>query len=495
MKNLFRVTALLLMVVLCLGMLASCGDALSLKDVEKDPYAAITAANQKYIDAIDAKYGKVLDAFDKMKDGVASNELKVEVPEVGNIAMNIVSDAATGAYNGKLSVGAEGISAEAKLWGDKNNIALSIPALLGDKNYGIKLDTFGEDIKKAPIIEAMGMTYDDLVAALEAEMGIKLDDIKESFKVEDIENVYKKYVTDVEAIIKGKTPTVAEETVGEVEVITIEYAITKADFEKVVGFTVDMYKSLIGDMAATLELDFDEIMSEFKDSIAEENIDFKYKYYLVKKDGSILKSDFIAPDVIATMNFSTDSANPFNLTIDMKMKEDGEEIGTANITVKESDDEGMAGVYVDMKIESESEKMTGGFSFILNTSSHEYEFEVIADGTALVAANGELTYSENEFGISVDSATVGGETVELGISYTAKAGGTVEAIPEYSNLVTMGMDAYEALITEFTESELGSVIMALAGSSDDYYDDEYYDDEYYDDYYDDEYYDDEDIDG
>jgi len=73
------------------------------------------------------------------------------------------------------------------------------------------------------------------------------------------------------------------------------------------------------------------------------------------------------------------------------------------------------------------------------------------------------------------------EDSDLGFTLSVKAGGKVEAIPEYKNILDMTIDDL---------SNIMYLLEMLSGwSGDEEYDDEYYDDEYYDDeeYYNEEY--------
>lgn len=474
MKTILRIAPFILVLALCLGMLSSCG-GITVADVEKDPYGAITDAFEMYADDIDAKYGKVLDVFDSLENGVSTHELKLNVPDILDATLNVASDG-NGLYNGKLNVGSEGINAELKVWADESNVALSLPALLGEGKYGVKYDTLWEDVKTAPILGTIGISYDDLEDMLESEAGLSVDDIKSTLDVKKLDEAYNKYIADSEGLIKGKTPVVAEETVGETDTITVEYTFTKDDAKKYLDLTMDMYKSIFGDILASLDVDLDELIPEMDASLDELKSDVKEKIYLIKKNGSILKNVVTVGESVITVNYSTDSTAPLNVTIDAKIIADGETV-EFNVTCKEPEEAEAAGVYVDVSAKSEGEEITAGASFLVNTDNGEYEFEVIADGHTFAKINGTLTYNDQLFKVTVESITVDEETIEFALSYEVKAGVEldVEKVPEYKDVLDITQDDLIGIIENIAESPLGEIFM---GATEDNAVDGYYDDTY-----------------
>lgn len=464
-----RFGAALLAIVMCFGLLAGCGKSgITLKKVQKDPYAAMVAGYEKYTDALEAKYGKAFDVFDKLSEGVGTYSAKLSVPEGGDIDISAVVDAKNGAYSAKASAGAMGVTMDASLWGDKNNIALSVPALLGNGTYGVKLDTLETDLEGSALLKSLtgGMSLDDIKGALESEAGIKWDDLKGMLSADKLTEAMNKYTSDMEAFMKGKTYTVAEESfkVGETDVpaISVAYTLTADDYKKIMDIYAEMLDSQFGSIFTAAGID---IKDEIESVMSEDGINeflgdsVSGKIYLGKKTGAVVAVVTEAETLKATVCFGEDVSKKLDMSFDVEITADGETVGV-NAALTDASADGKSGFELNaaVTVDGEEHKLTA--SALRNDADSKFEAKATVDGEEMGKIAGKLTYSAEEFTVTVDSVTAGGETTDIGLTVSAKLGGTVEAVPEYTNIITASEEDVSGIL-----EALGSIGSSLGGMS------------------------------
>jgi len=499
-----RFLALLMALVMCIGMFVSCDkDKTSVLDtVKKDPYKAIMDASNKYLEALCGKYSDVFAVFDKVSKGVGTYSLDIEGDTsgeaesvlAGGVGIDAVVDAVNCTYTGELSMNVGmGLTTGISLWGDKNNIALSAPLFLGEEKYGIKLDTFKDDFADSELFSLIGggMSFDDFMDTLSAEMGVSFSDINEildSFSIENLKNSFDKLTKDTEAVIKGITPEIAEGKFDEIDVVSVKYTLTKDDIKKLADIERNIYKELFEKFISLGVISAEDITG-FVDEIDDEKIVFTY--HLNKSSGIVAGMELAADDGTMKVNYGADVAKKFEMSADISATIDDEKTNF-KMSIAEVTDEGKGGFIMTVNVDgkaptaedsddAEELKSSATVSVIRNDADGKYEAKVVGDGEELAKITGKLTYSADEFVLEVDPVTSEDEDSDLGFTLSVKAGGKVEAIPEYKNILDITIDDL---------SNIMYLLEMLSGwSGDEEYDDEYYDDEYYDDeeYYNEEY--------
>jgi len=480
-----RFGAIMLVLIMCFSLFVSCEKyELKVEDVQKDPYGAIMDGTEDYFNSLCDRYDDSFAVFETLSESIGTYSIGLNVPDMGNVTLNAVVDPSAGAYSAKGQLSAEGMNLDASLWGDKSNIALSIPYVLGEKNYGVKLDTLEDDLANSELLESLtGMTYDDLMQTLEDEMGFKLDDIKDIISIDKWKAAFEKLMADEKELFKNKEYTVLEETykIGEtdVPVISVEYTVTADDAKKSSELTLDMMESMFGKIFEIAGVSFEDVRAEMMAAETEFN-DVKCKAYLGKDTGEIVAADVDSPDLMkGTVVYGEDVSKKFEMSfnIDYTMDVDADEKLNLIGTVKEITEAGKSGFDIDATVKVGGEEHTVAIDIVRNDADGKYEIKMVADGEELGSVAGVLTYSDEEFKLTVDSITAEGETTEIGLTVSAKVGGTVEAVPAYTNVITAPVEELEDLL---------GIIESLMYTPD--YDD-YYDDYYGDEYYGDEYYD------
>ena len=91
---------------------------------------------------------------------------------------------------------------------------------------------------------------------------------------------------------------------------------------------------------------------------------------------------------------------------------------------------------VDTSIDGETMPLV--LSFIRNDADGKYEMKLAIEGEGEMVIGGELTYTETEVRFTVDKVSIPGESMDgFRLTASARAGGTVEALPAYKNVLNL----------------------------------------------------------
>ena len=431
MKNTFKIFSLLMMLLLCTALLASCGDALSVKKVEVDPYGAIMDASQKQIDAMAEMLSGPEATLKKLAEGVSTYEAELSVPDAAKINLEVVADAKTGAFSGEAAVGAQGVSVTGEIWGDKNQFALSVPMLLGEGTYGVKFDTFMEDLENSSTLAAFGLSWADL----QDQLGLDIDGLMDGLSADKVKTSFETYQAKAEAVMKDKAPAVAEDENG---LITVTYTFTRDDIAKFGEIAFEMLGDLLGDLMEAAEVDMD--LENMPESMV-------YIYYLDKKTGDLTKVDMEMDGAKGTVTYSTDPTKPMDMAFDVTVAVEGELTGTVKGTLREVAEEGKSGLIYDFDIAIDGESTPITLSFIRSDADGKYEMKLAIADEGEMVIGGELTYTETEVRFTVDKVSIPGESMDgFRLTASARVGGTVEALPAYKNVLNLTNEDLAAIL-------------------------------------------------
>ena len=435
MKNTMKIFSLLMMLVLCTVLLASCGDALSVKKVEADPYEVIMDASQKQIDAMAERLSGPEAVLEKLAEGVSTYRAGFSVPDAADINFEAAVDAKTGAFSGDVAVGVQGVSVTGEIWGDKDQFALSLPVLLGSGSYGVNFDTFMEDLENSSTLAAFGLSWTEL----KDQLGVDVDGLMDGLSVDGLKTSFETYLTEAEAVMKDKAPVVAEDENG---LITVTYTFTREDIAKYGEIAFDMLGDLLGDLMDAAEMDMD------LENMPEKMV---YIYYLDKKTGDLTKVDMEMDGAKGTVTYSTDPTKPMEMAIDVTVAVEGDLTGTIKGALREVAEEGKSGLIYDFDIAIDGESTPITLSYIRNDADGKYEMKVaIADEGELVIG-GELTYTETSLRFTVDEISIPGEESDIcKFTFTAEVGGTVEPMPAYKNALKLTNEDLAAIVENLT---------------------------------------------
>lgn len=434
MKNTMKIFSLLMMLVLCTVLLASCGDALSVKSVEADPYAAIMDASEKQLESVAGKLSGLEATLDKLAEGVSTYKAELSIPDAADFSVEAVVDAKTGAFSGEAAVGVQGVSVTGDIWGDKDQLALSLPMLLGEGAYGLNFDTLMEDLKNSTTLDAFGLSWADL----EAQLGLDIEGLMDGLSADKAVTSFETYQAKAEAVMKDMTPAVAED--GE-DFITVTYTFTRDDVAELGEIAFDMVREMLGDLAESAEMNMD------LENMPERMV---YVYYLDKKTGGLTRVDMDMDGMQGTIHYSTDPTKPLDVSFEATVAVEGDLTGTIEGSLREVTEEGKSGVIYDVDIAIDGESTPITMSYIRNDADGKYEIKVVLADEGEMVIGGELTYSATDLRFTVDKISIpGADAVDAKFTLTAMAGGTVETMPAYKNALMLTMDDLTKILENF----------------------------------------------
>ncbi|MBQ6789637.1 MAG: hypothetical protein IJO81_05575 [Clostridia bacterium] len=452
MKNYFKLLAVGIALVLCLFAVTSCGKGISVDDVTEDPLAAVETAFEKYADAIDGKYGKFFDAFDEVDTEASRQKLTFSMKDLGDAEIGMDVDAEEN-YAADIKISVSEIDANLKVWSDGEKLAISLPELLGNDKYGVNLSTFKDDVKESPMFNDE-FTFEDFRDAIkdlvEDSFDMSVDELMGNLQNNIDGEKLDKYADDVKKTIEDITPVVSEESVGDVDCISVEYKLTK-----------DEVKDIIDDFMDTLKAELEDIMPDvdFSDTTDYDDIDdISLKFYIAKKSGAIYKSVMTSGEDKITVDYSADLANPLNITLSGNA--DDEKVIA---TLKEEATTQSVDICFDVKATDENGERTSGASLNYDVKDKTLEIEVVSDGSAVFSTSGTLEVSDEKFAVSLDKIIVNNDDVDVKFSYSINTGAevNVEDMPEYKDITDMDEDDFYALIEDFVNSEIGSQLYGI----------------------------------
>ena len=492
MKTARKLLSLLLVLVMCLCMFTACGDnnnndASSKKDdgdkttssttkkpsgdgpisgllgdltqteadPADDPYDAIARAWALTVEDAGASYLSMLDAIPTIMGGTATYELALDV-DGQKIDLSAVVDPNKLKMSADVAIDVQGVNTEASLWlGD--DIVVSVPDLLGNKAYGVKLSTVMNDLNNSWLLGMTGYdSAEDLLASLLEDNGL-------TESLGELEALLDQ-LTELEDALTASFTEAAEDFAENLakELDKLDTKVTTANGNTVITTTVT------ADDAANVvlvALDFAEAL--YSDTLAS----------LIPED---LGLDEARDDIDAWRDEPGELQVIHTLAASGKLKafeiifvdEDGEQEETINITFAEGD-----GFACEMFMEGESlfsfKALTGnveGFEVVIpaedatlrferNTSSGDFALTGKTGGETMMELKGNLQYGSNKFALELDSMTMDGETTEFGYKISMKAGGSVKALPNYQNILKMSQNQIQSLLMDIQNSDLAQSLM------------------------------------
>ncbi len=487
MKTARKILSLLLVLVMCLCMFTACGENNDTEtsskndngeststtdksplgnltgttvDPSKDPYDAIVRAWALALQDAGGSFLSMLNDIPSIVDGTATYEVAVDMQGVKADLTAVVNPEKLTA-SADVSVNAQGINTDASLWlGD--DIAVSVPDLLGEKAYGFKLSSLMDDLDNSWILSALNVdSADALLNMLLNESGLSADDLeklKSAFddlgKMESaltdtlnetVEDVTDKLTTyfdglDTEAAASGDatviTTTVTSDDAADLMVILADTLESTMD-SLLDGMPSDMLGNMTGD-----ELNVD-VMREKANSMRGEPGELRIVHTLTKS-GNLQKFEVLFVDEAGepqdenvTIVFANGDTFGFDVLV--------EDVSLLSFKSLSGNKEGF-----ELVVPEENATIR----FERNKESGDFTVEGKSHGETAMLVKGNLQYGSDKFAVELDSVTMNGETMELGFKLSMKAGGKVKELPNYQNVLTMSESQLQSLLTSVQNSPL-----------------------------------------
>ena len=502
------ISVILTAVLLCMAILMTSCDALSVKKVEEDPTEQLMSSTSSTATNVVNSISPLDPVKAALKKGLF--EISYSNDEIGNISNRFYIDAEAKKAADIASVELMGEKIDLGIYGADSKLAVS-SSLLGDSAYGLDFSTLAEDAKNSEFWALVGTTYSEAEAQigdlLDSLSGFseKEDEIKKS--LEDLKKEVKKVLNKTDVSVSKDKVSVGGE---DVKAILINYEFGKDTVNEIAGLVIDWYADFMKAYtemlpvgSSDIDLDPDDMKSSLADALDEvNNLKFKLSFAINVKSADIMlfegemtgESGEGKAKAEVTVDFGKNPAESDSFDAKVKLTDvDGQEI-TAKATVKRTNDKDSFERKISLSAESDGESHSLEIGFKHNKESKNFSFCYTMDDEK-AEVNGTLEYSDNDLSLVVEKIIINGEETVLGIKLFVKAGEEVPAMPDFKNLATMSKDDYTAL-GESVQQNVLPILNALGipglGSSGGHHtinpDYDYdYDDDYDDDYdYDDE---------
>ncbi len=487
MKKLMSVLLVFAMLLTGCLMFTSCNEV-SAKEMRKDPYTAINDAVSNTASdffADNAGVGKVLSraaksgSFDilfEVEGGLLGKLSRVNetiyVDQKGN---RVVSDTA---------VTYEGTDYTARIYGDKDGVAVNSQSLLGtDATYALRYETAAAKFKDSAVIELLKIPQ-EAVAEI-SEILTKYAEQKKSGE----DDVQKQIKVFANKLYETFDQTIVEDSVEgadgkSTKCVKVEYSLNNDKLKAALEQAVDELAASYVDAETLKELkaSVTEAITELDKTTA---ISVKVDMYISQKTNKLVKLTFTgdvkpieqgvetfdAVSMSATAVFSdteisfsiegkegTEPDDSFKAALKLT-KEQADE----NVTYKLSVSGGQGAVSVDLLNLSVTHANSGELKIDADVSSMMGEDGGDVAGERFkVSLVGSLTATKEQAKLEFTKLTYGDATVNFKLAITATAGVEVPALPEGTkDLMELTKDEWQKLVTDVTTSPLMKLIGKL----------------------------------
>lgn len=464
MSKKLSIFARLMILVMCLA-LVFCGCKKSEETPAADPK---DEANSEVGGAIDKTLGGLLGgdgSLDVIGDALTCGKITISVGDMAENVLYINSNAGT--FADILKVNAQGQEIVVNLYGDNGEIAVKVPAVLGDTAYGLNLNTLMEDLKNSPIWEMTGMSFEDL----EKQLGIDFDEVMNSVSGTmetisgSIETIFDKIMAHVDV-----TTTQGKVTVNgtEVDATIITYSFDEQDLKNIAFDLIDWAVKLVEDMAKELsdslgsvmfgEFDVEDLMGqmnvdEIKNQVTEalESIDMEFSLamninastgYLMSANALFDATiEGVKGSVYADLVLGVDPSTSNKYTLDVGgASPEGEKAGFL-VTIDRDLDQAVqvTTLTVARYYNTESVNILTG-SLTYNTSNYEFVLAGEA-GRYNLRVDGMFKATDKVLELGVDKVALNDEVtnVDLTVKFETINGSEVPKMPSYKNPLKMNM--------------------------------------------------------
>ncbi|MFR5889433.1 MAG: hypothetical protein ACLUFM_00195 [Lachnospiraceae bacterium] len=420
------ISVILTAVLLCMAILMTSCDALSVKKVEEDPTEQLMSSTSSTATNVVNSISPLDPVKAALKKGLF--EISYSNDEIGNISNRFYIDAEAKKAADIASVELMGEKIDLGIYGADSKLAVS-SSLLGDSAYGFDFTTLAEDAKNSEFWALVGTTYSEAEAQigdlLDSLSGFseKEDEIKKS--LEDLKKEVKKVLNKTDVSVSKDKVSVGGE---DIKAILINYEFGKDTVNEIAGLVIDWYADFMKaytEMLPAGSSDIDLDPAEMKSSLADildevDNLKFKLSFALNVKSADIMlfegemtgESDEGKAKAEVTVDFGKNPAESDSFDAKMKLTDvDGQEI-SAKATVKRTNDKDSFERKISLNAESDGESHSLEIGFKHDKESKNFSFCYTMDDEK-AEVNGTLEYSDNDLSLVVEKIIINGEETVL----------------------------------------------------------------------------------
>lgn len=491
MKKILSLVLVACMLFSAIGLLSSCGKAISVKNFEENPTEALKMVLSNSSGMLDDELGIGEIIADSAKGGSVSFVFESDtlLGDITSISETVYMNGSDKQFVSDTVVKYGGQDLAARIFVDKNGLILNSESLLGsDKAIEINLATLAEKFTSSALAEMMGMP-DEAKAEVEQALGL-------------IKDVYEKYFTMFDDM-KGKTagltervfealePTFTEETVTvdgkDVKCVIVTYTFNNKTIEAYMDICMEFYTDMLSDMlggyAELSGTDVDtaiaEMKSEIDEAIAEMNetvdVDLKLNMNIDAKTATIKSETLKGKIVIKEVDEGEDGT--INLDCEMIFGDDRITVGSvathgedsadfnAEITKTVNGGTDTYKVAVNHKIVEDGETEEGKladitYTYTRDTGAFKLEGTIgPEDDSTEYGLEGTIKVEKDTAIFKITSATADAVTVKFDLTVTFNKTAEIPARPtDAVDVVEMTEGNWVDLITEIQNGPLGALI-------------------------------------
>lgn len=478
-----KLLSLLLVVTLITGCLffASCSSSkVKVKDFESDPQAALNEAlqnsgNQFFSD--DAKTEAVIEKA--LQCGSLSVAFESDSLLAGGMISKIAETLYMDSENGKVvsdtSVTVNGEDLFARIFLDKNGLAINSEALFGQKTtFLANLSTLADKIDTSALGQMIGADAETMASVKETIESVKAS-YEEAFAYDEeaakeISNEIHKLLKMAVANEKGVTITEGETANCVVVTYTIDNTTVKAVADKLLAELPEDTEGL-----DELKAQYDELI-EMMNEMAD--IKLTAKTYVNAKSNTVAKASLTGTvtlsesgageaDVITVAADLIYGETEISLSVNMT-DEDGEGVAAdAKVTKEEADGKVTYKVTANTKTGSVEANLIN-LSYTYNKANGEFKLagDVFASPESRMSAEltGKITVSDTEATYEINSLKVQDQTFTFKLTLSYKTLSEIPAVPsDAKDIMDLTEGELSGLMVDIMNGPLGMIFGASQG--------------------------------
>jgi len=484
MKRTLSLLLIICMLASACFLFTACGSKVSEKDLQKNPQSVLNDAMQNAGDEFftdDAKMDEVIEkAMKKGSISIVFESADLMGGQITKIAETIYMNGKDKKFVSDTSVVMGGEELAARIFLDKNGLALNSEAVLGS-NKTLALN-FASFVEKFETSELAGMLE------LDAETMAQITSIAGTVKTE-LEKSLGEDNKEAEALANELYKLLGQATASEKndgsDCVVAIYTITNENLGKVLKKLVD---DLDEETKAQALESIDEMLEEMNDAAT---INLTAKIYIGKKSNKVEKISLSGTVAVTEESYNWDNGVPTsttttttaNVAADVTFSENeiavnvsitGEDVETISASLKLTKEEADGKVTYKAKIDVAEgsvqinlvnvayafEKSTGNFTL----SADIYNGEDEARQSFEIA--GKITVNKNDATIEINSLKMNSLTVTFKLTISFAALDEIPAVPsDAKDVVTMTEADWTEVMGEFQNSTLGQRIFGFPGGS------------------------------
>ncbi len=455
-KKLIAILLAMATLISCVGMLTGCQNTISVSSITKDPAGQLKKSIEITKETL--RSGMILDPTEYVKETFQNGSLAINLQnsngkDNSNNTLYFQKDTKAFALIGSLTEYGE--TQEYNLWVKDKEFAVSAPNVL-DKTYGIHLGTIKEDLKDSALLEALGISYEEAVEAIDAIL--KMEPTEKEAEDSDWRTMLK-MLNQAKELVQSSPVTVTEYTTnnnGSTEPgFRITYTMDAKRMQQLVDLaatwyqTTEAYKTMISNEGA--EEDFKQAIVEAKKFLETTNTVCVLDVCLNEKGvivWSNIRADWLenekASYITATLNLGVDPVNATLYSFEVIANSQGKEVERTTIKYHRSSAHNLPGRKLTIKTGSEQEVTVFDLNYNITNNQFSLRMDGI-DGEMI----GTLAQTEDTMTISLNIPSDGSDSGTITFIFTKKA--QMPDMPAYTNLCTLTEEQLQMLFGSMIE--------------------------------------------